>query len=1280
MRCTVPRPLAPTVRRFPVVVAAAALSLFGAAAARGAAGDLDPTFGTAGIVKVNFAAGSTTGESAFEARLQSDGKIVTVGVSTAGNVLRLSRFLASGSLDSTFGPGGSVLHTFAGLVNAGSLAIDSAGRLVVAGSITVAGDQEVFVARFTTTGAVDTTFGGGDGWMSFDSTTGTASAGTEMATAVVVDASDRPIAGGWADANGNIFNPSDRNLAVARLDTDGNLDPTFGTGGISLATVGNGLDDDVRAMALDATGRIVVIGVSFPAGGPSNTVLARWLPTGALDTSFDGDGVRFLDLDEGGGSDGGFDLAFDGAGHILALGFSGGDDPTVARLLDDGSLDTAWAGDGIVRQSFIGGQDVTEHVLVQADDKVLVTGWPVVPVGSGRFHMAVQRFTAAGVRDTTFGSGGVVTTSTSFNERIYAAALLPDQRILVAGGYDNDAGLVMARYLPEGCVVGGPTTTTISSDLPDPSDVSQPVSVAYSVVADLGGTPTGNVVVSDGAATCTGTVADGGCSLVLTTAGARTLTATYGGTALFCASSDTEGHVVREGTVTTITGDAPDASLVGEPVPVSVTVAPASGSGGPPTGTVMVSDTAGATCSGALSAGSMSCTLTPKTAGERTWTAAYAGDGSYAASSDDETHTVQQAATTTSITADTPDPSLPGQTVTVGVTVAPVSPGGGIPGGGVTVDDGAGATCAITLAAGSGSCDLVLALAGDRTLTATFAGDADYSGSSDTEAHHVDAVGIAASYAATPGSAPETGGTLTFSVQVTNTGDRALTLDSLASTTFGDLDAAGTCDVPQTIAPLASYSCAFLHAVSGVPGPASDTLAASASTGSLVVGAGDGAEYNLTDVLPLLDLTLTADPATVGAPGGDVELTVLLHNPGSEPVTVTALADDVVGNLATACQLPQTLAGGASHSCAYEDEVQGDVGDSETHTVSGSAGDDDGNSVQASDSVTVDVADLSGPRVSSVRDGGNGDVPGCATLRRAISAVRVTFDQDVVGAAQSASYRLVGAGADGDVAPVECTDPLGADDVELAIASATSDGAAGHPTVTLGLTGPLPDGLVRLLVCPAIEDAAGNPLDGDGDGTGGDAFARTFRVDRDNLFAEGHFDRCPVSLAAWTTEATPPNSVDASETVDADDSPLSGSVEVFSSSIDPSGLGQCVAIARVGDHRLSFRARLDGVGGATATATGSCHFFSAGGCGGASLGIVTQTAAVPDLAGAWSALQISLAAPPASQSAACAVALAPASAAEPVFTAYLDDLGFVGPLFADGFESGAVNEWSGTTP
>ena len=88
------------------------------------------------------------------------------------------------------------------------------------------------------------------------------------------------------------------------------------------------------------------------------------------------------------------------------------------------------------------------------------------------------------------------------------------------------------------------SSTSIQSDGPDPSAVGAPVEVQYRVTSEEG-TPTGTVTVSsDGGETCSGAVADGGCSIVLLSPGARTLTASYGGDGTFAASAATTSHTV----------------------------------------------------------------------------------------------------------------------------------------------------------------------------------------------------------------------------------------------------------------------------------------------------------------------------------------------------------------------------------------------------------------------------------------------------------------------------------------------------------------------------------------------------------------------------------------------------------------------------------------------------------------------------------------------------------------------------------------------------------------
>jgi hypothetical protein len=288
------------------------------------------------------------------------------------------------------------------------------------------------------------------------------------------------------------------------------------------------------------------------------------------------------------------------------------------------------------------------------------------------------------------------------------------------------------------------TTTSIIADDPDPSDVGQPVNVRFGVTASAG-TPGGTVKVtaSGGGENCSGTVAEGGCLLTLTSAGSRTITATYAGGAGFAGSTGTAEHTVREpppvvpsatassvsvgdatiplgGTtqVTVTVRDAGSAALEG----VSVTLT-ASGSGNDIAPSSVTTDGNGVA----------RFTFGAATAGTRTLTAVAGG----VTIAQQPSVIVQQAQTSTSILSHEPDPSAPGAPITVRFSVSATS-GPGTPTGTVTITaSGGDESCFASLTDGSGSCPLILNAAGNRTLSANYAGDADFLASSATASHTV---------------------------------------------------------------------------------------------------------------------------------------------------------------------------------------------------------------------------------------------------------------------------------------------------------------------------------------------------------------------------------------------------------------------------------------------------------------------------------------------------------------------------------------------------------------
>ncbi|HTZ20794.1 MAG TPA: Ig-like domain repeat protein [Opitutaceae bacterium] len=174
-------------------------------------------------------------------------------------------------------------------------------------------------------------------------------------------------------------------------------------------------------------------------------------------------------------------------------------------------------------------------------------------------------------------------------------------------------------------------------------------------------------------------------------------------------------------------------SVTGQPVAVNFNVTGAFGNTPTaPTSNVTVSDGTDSTV-GTVAAGTGNFTF--KTAGAKTLTATYAGDGNFNASpaSAAVSHAVNKANTTTTISSDSPDPSLAGGTVTFNVAVTAVAPGAAVAPTTITgtamVSDGGTNTCVATLTGGTGSCTIVFPSGGAYAMSATYSGDSNFNGS-----------------------------------------------------------------------------------------------------------------------------------------------------------------------------------------------------------------------------------------------------------------------------------------------------------------------------------------------------------------------------------------------------------------------------------------------------------------------------------------------------------------------------------------------------------------------
>jgi len=248
---------------------------------------------------------------------------------------------------------------------------------------------------------------------------------------------------------------------------------------------------------------------------------------------------------------------------------------------------------------------------------------------------------------------------------------------------------------------------------------------------DDGRTPTGTVTVSDGTESCSATVTAATCNLTSSSAGPKTITATYSGDATFAASSASTFHAVIPASTSLAIGIiSPELSRVGESYTVHYSVTSTVGT---PDGNVVVSDGWGGACAAAVADGA--CTLTSTAPGSLPITAVYSGSSNFFGSDGTASHYVLPAgySAPTAIVGTAPDPSFVNEPYAVTVTVSFYY---GTPTGTVTVVEGKN-SCVITLVAGVGSCFLTSTTLGVTSIGITYSGDSYFLSSSNTLDHTV---------------------------------------------------------------------------------------------------------------------------------------------------------------------------------------------------------------------------------------------------------------------------------------------------------------------------------------------------------------------------------------------------------------------------------------------------------------------------------------------------------------------------------------------------------------
>jgi uncharacterized delta-60 repeat protein len=409
-------------------------------------GTPDSSFSADGKLTTDFGMGDDYGTSVA---IQSDGKILVAGYASNGTDvdLALARYNTDGTLDNSFSADGKANTDFgAGDDYGTSVAIQSDGMILVAGS----SNGDFALARYNMDGSLDNSFSV-DGKVTTDFGTG-----DDYGESVAIQPDGKILVAGSAS------NGTDKDFALARYNTDGTLDNSLSLDGKLVTAYGAG-DDYGRSVTVQPDGRVVVAG-DANNGTDGDVALARYNMDGTLDNSFSVDGKVTTDF--GTVIDKGYSVAIQPDGKIVVAG-SSGYNFALARYSMDGTLDNSFGVDGRVN-TYFGGWQFGNSVSIQPDGQIVVAGY--IFDGTNR-DFAVARYNMEGTLDNSFSMDGIVTTDFGSGEDFgKSVAIQPDGKILVAGSSNNgtDDDFAVARYNTDGTLdnsfgVGGKVTTAIGT-------------------------------------------------------------------------------------------------------------------------------------------------------------------------------------------------------------------------------------------------------------------------------------------------------------------------------------------------------------------------------------------------------------------------------------------------------------------------------------------------------------------------------------------------------------------------------------------------------------------------------------------------------------------------------------------------------------------------------------------------------------------------------------------------------------------------------------------------
>ena len=361
-----------------------------------------------GTLDTAFDPGSGVSSSVFDIAVQADGKYLIGGAFTTYNgtpASRIARINTDGSLDTSFmigtGPNTTVR----------TVTLQSDGKILITGTFaTIDGNARPGIARFNADGSIDTGFAA-------------APTGTTPQSLVLQPNGKIIVAGNFTSIGG-----ASRNV-IARLNADGTNDASFdpGTGILPVAL------NNVQELALQANGKILMVGTINSYNGNSILGIARANSDGSFDSTFDQYATRSGNVNA---------IQIQSDGKILV----GGEFATVNRILRNSIA--RFNADGTVDSTFMPGTGATissgafanvTAIRVQSDGKIIIGGsfvnYNETPINR------LARLNADGSLDTTFNIGAGAAST------VNAVQIQPDGKILVGGIFTSFNGMPANRLV-----------------------------------------------------------------------------------------------------------------------------------------------------------------------------------------------------------------------------------------------------------------------------------------------------------------------------------------------------------------------------------------------------------------------------------------------------------------------------------------------------------------------------------------------------------------------------------------------------------------------------------------------------------------------------------------------------------------------------------------------------------------------------------------------------------------------------------------------------------------